>query len=72
MSEVPLYTRPRCLEKGPWTAYSSRQDNEHLPGPLQGPRRRPHRILQGYLAHKKTPTPLGPPKDPEHGPTVGS
>jgi len=20
--------------------------------------------LQGYLAHKKTPTPLGPPKDP--------
>ena len=28
--------------------------------------------LQGYLAHKKTPTPLGPPKDPRHRPTVGS
>jgi len=22
--------------------------------------------LQGYLAHKKTPTPLGPPEDPRH------
>ena len=28
--------------------------------------------IQGYLAHKKTPTPLGPPYDPRHGPTVGS
>ena len=28
--------------------------------------------LQGYLAHKKTPTPLGPPQDPCHRPTVGS
>jgi len=28
--------------------------------------------LQGYLAHKKTPTPLGPPYDPRHRPTVGS
>ena len=28
--------------------------------------------LQGYLAHKKKPTPLGPPYDPRHGPTVGS
>ena len=26
---------------------------------------------QGYLAHKKTPTPLGPPYDPRHMPTVG-
>ena len=24
----------------------------------------------GYLAHKKTPTPLGPPYDPRNGPTV--
>ena len=28
--------------------------------------------VQGYLAHKKSPTPLGPPKDPAHMPTVGS
>ena len=28
--------------------------------------------LQGYLANKKTPTPLGPPLDPRHRPTVGS
>ena len=28
--------------------------------------------LQSFLAHKKTPTPLGPPKDPRHRPTEGS
>ena len=28
--------------------------------------------VQGYLAHKKTLTPLGPPLDPRHRPTVGS
>ena len=28
--------------------------------------------LEGYLAHTKTPTPLGPPYDPGHSPTVGS
>ena len=28
--------------------------------------------IQGHLAHKTTPTPLGPPYDPGHGPTVGS
>ena len=28
--------------------------------------------VHGYLAHKKTPTPLGPPQDPRHGPTVES
>ena len=28
--------------------------------------------VQGYLVHKKTPTPLGPPQDPAHGPTGGS
>ena len=28
--------------------------------------------LQGYLAHEKTPTPLGPPWDPRQIPTVGS
>ena len=29
-------------------------------------------MLQGYLAHKETPTPLRPPSDPRHSPTVGS
>jgi hypothetical protein len=29
-------------------------------------------FVQGHLAHKKTPTPLGPPYDPRHWPTVGS
>ena len=28
--------------------------------------------LQGNLAHEKTPTPLRPPQDPRHRPTVGS
>jgi len=28
--------------------------------------------VQGYLAPKKTPTPLGPPNDPRHRPAVGS
>jgi hypothetical protein len=28
--------------------------------------------LQEYLAHKKTPTPLGTPEDPGHWPTAGS
>ena len=28
--------------------------------------------LQGYLAHKEQPSPLGPPYDPGYGPTVGS
>jgi hypothetical protein len=27
---------------------------------------------QGYLAHKKTQLPLGPPQEPRHGRTVGS
>ena len=27
--------------------------------------------LQGYLAHKKTPPPQGPPQEPMQGPTVG-
>ena len=29
-------------------------------------------LVQGYLAHKKTPTPLGTPYDPRHSPTVES
>ena len=27
---------------------------------------------QGYLAHKKPPTPLGPPQGPRQSPTIGS
>ena len=34
------------------------------PSPLKG--------IQGYLAHTKTPPPLGPPKEPRHGPNVRS
>ena len=30
------------------------------------------RVVQGYLAHKTPPTPLAPPQDPMHRPTVGS
>ena len=30
------------------------------------------RLVQGFLAHEKTPTPLEPPWDPMHRPTVGS
>ena len=29
-------------------------------------------ILQGFLAHKQTTSPLGPPSGPRHGPAVGS
>ena len=28
-------------------------------------------LAQGYLPHKKSPDPLGPPQEPRHGPTVG-
>ena len=28
-------------------------------------------VLQGYLAHKNPHPPLGPPKEPWHGPTIG-
>ena len=28
--------------------------------------------VQGYLTVKKPPTPLGPPEEPRHGPTVGA
>ena len=32
----------------------------------------PQKASQGYFAYKKTPTPLGPPQDPRHTPSVGS
>jgi MYXO-CTERM domain-containing protein len=35
-----------------------------------GAARRRHRAAQGNLAHKKAPTPLGPPLGPRHGPSV--
>ena len=31
-----------------------------------------HSTLRGYLAHKKTPTPLDPLEHPRHRPTAGS
>ena len=40
-----------------------------VPVPLESGLRK---VLQGYLAHKKTPTPLGPPYDPRQRSTVGS
>ena len=43
-------------------------DEGRVSGPLAMQRDR----VQGYLAHKQTPTPLGPPSDPRHRPTVGS
>ena len=30
------------------------------------------KVVQGYLAHKKTPSPLGTPEGPRYRPTVGS
>ena len=56
MSEVPLYVS---------TLGVSPRGPSH---------RRPCLTLaiQGYLAHKKPPPHLGPPKEPRHGPTVGS
>ena len=41
---------------------------------LVGHNFRPDLLLsceQGFLAHEKTSTPLGPPKDPRHKPAVG-
>ena len=32
----------------------------------------PEQMIQGYLAYKKLPIPLGPPKGPRNSPTVGS
>ena len=49
---------------------------DHVPPNIRGDEtlRDTHRlrVLQGYLAHKKTPSPLGPPQGPRHSPTVGS
>jgi hypothetical protein len=52
MNEVPLYctTLERCV---PWLSRAT-----HVPEP---PTWIPRQTLQGYLTHKKTLTPLGPP-----------
>jgi len=61
MSEVPLYT-VLALRIG---------SGVPLGEPLLTPALSEH-FLQGYLAHKKTLTLLGPPSAPRHRPTVGS
>jgi hypothetical protein len=43
-----------------------------FPGAVNVGRCYPHSRLQGYLAHKKRHSPLGPPQGPRHRPTVGS
>ena len=45
--------------------------NSHVSHTRRG-KERTIRTLQGYLAHKKQPNPLGPPSGPSHRPTVGS
>ena len=59
MSEVPLY---RVLLQDRW-----RLSEDPL---YRGTS--PTSPVQGYLAHKKTPSPLGPSYYPKHRPTVGS
>ena len=44
---------------------------DHFKSPPSGVFPRPLWV-QGYLAHQKTPTPLGPPQDHGHRPTVGT
>jgi len=41
-------------------------------GEVVPPCRLAYTLLQGYLAHKKHPSSLGPPYGPRHSPTVGS
>ena len=48
----------------PWRVWGSGFRAEGLGSSLLG--------VQGYFAHKKTSTPLGPPEDPRHRPAVGS
>ena len=81
MGEVPLCSKWVVIECAPVTwRFWSRGRKCLLPRD-QTPEGRRSRgtfmkkrgfVIQGNLAHKKTPTPLGPPKDPRHRPTVGS
>jgi len=62
---------PRVIYHQIYTAYKDKEPCDGwaaawLPG--QGD----HAGLQGYLAHKKLPTPQGLPQGPRHSPTVGS
>ena len=41
-------------------------------GRKEGREGRGQRRLQGYLAHKEQPPPLGPPSDPRYSPTLSS
>ena len=55
------------LRKGVALGYVGHNENlQDLKGPTAGD------TVQGYLAHKNTPTTLVPPQDPRHRPTVGS
>jgi len=66
MSEVPLYHISASFPSAASGASSS-----SAPLPPAGGVPQDHN-LHGHLAHKKTPTPLGPPWDPRHMPPVGS
>ena len=63
MGEVPLYP---CSSQRPHGGPRTAAERGN------GPKKEPEKDLQGYLADKKTPTPLGLPQDSRHRPTVGS
>ena len=83
MSEVPLYETFKA-KFWPWNldlAFRWKPLRHFDVFPIRSEAAMRHRgysrirtrtTLQGYLAHKETPTPLGPPLDPRHRPTVGS
>jgi hypothetical protein len=62
MTYSPLEGHAHTRESDPFSAL--RMSRHKWPGTSQAG-------LQGYLAHKKPPTPLGPPKGPRHKSTVG-
>jgi hypothetical protein len=64
MSEVPLYTASAGVNIVPPAPFprADVRDIYHCIPTLQ--------VLHGYLAHTKTPTPLGLPEEPGHGTTV--
>ena len=58
-----------CLGRQPCSLYSGRDCVKPLRSLYKG--LYPQNV-QGYLAHKNSPTPLGPPWDSKHRPSVGS
>ena len=80
MSEVPLYQDLRTNLLSSAVGGPSNWTNSAFLAPIHPPCLPTHEHqyitlsfkIQGYLAHKKTPTPVGPPSDPRHRPTVGS